>query len=147
MNDFLTSEQRHEKYTDSHKKNTSTVIMVVENDPDTLLLISELLKGLGYEVIEAGNGREALEKITRSNPAIVFMDIDMPVLNGYDATLALRKMEKPFCNIPVIAVTAHSTNEELKMYSDAGINQVIAKPFRLAEIELKLKQQLQLQAF
>ncbi|MFT3749396.1 MAG: response regulator [Agriterribacter sp.] len=142
MNNFA-SEQRPEKYTDNHKKNISQTVMVVENDPDTLLLISELIKDLGYDVIEAGNGSEALEKITLSNPAIVFMDIEMPVLNGYDTTLALRKMEKPFCNIPVIAVTAHSTNEERKMYRDAGINQVISKPFRLAEIELKLKQYLQ----
>ncbi|MBN8788325.1 MAG: response regulator [Terrimonas sp.] len=142
MDNFLASGQRPGKYADIHKKNISPTVMVVEHDPDTLLLISELLKDLGYDVIEAGNGSEALEKITLSNPAIVFMDIEMPVLNGYDAVLALRKMEEPFRSIPVIAITVHSTNEERKMYRDAGIDQVISKPFRLAEIEFKLKQYL-----
>lgn len=117
-------------------------IMVVENDPDTMLLITELLKHLGYEVIEAYNGSEALEKIMIFMPALIFMDIEMPVLNGYDATLSLRKMEEPFCNIPVIATTAYASTEDRKRYKEAGINQVISKPFRLEEIELKLKRYL-----
>ena len=117
-------------------------IMVVENDPDTMLLITELLKHLGYEVIGARNGSEALEKIMTFMPVLIFMDIEMPVLNGYDATLSLRKMEEPLCNIPVIATTAYASSEDRRRYKEAGIDHVISKPFRLEEIELKLKRYL-----
>lgn len=125
------------------KINTATApVMVVENDPDSLMLISEVVKGLGYKVIEASNGSEALEKIAINIPALVFMDIEMPILNGYDATLRLRGMEAPFCNIPVIAVTAYLTNEDMSRYRNAGFNQVISKPFRIEEIQHNLKQHL-----
>lgn len=138
MDNFLASTQKSDE-SNGKKNNAVAPVLVVENDPDALLLISELLRGLDFDVIEATNGSEALEKITIFNPALVLMDIEMPVLNGYEATLALRKMERPFCNIPVIAITAHLTNEDIRRYKNAGFNQLISKPFRLEEIQLHLK--------
>lgn len=142
MDDSFTAAERSGEDQGNGLLSSSSLIMVVENDQDTLLLISELLKDLGYKVIEASNGSEALEKIVLHKPVLILMDIEMPVLNGYDATLALRKMEAPFCNIPVIATTAYATNEDRKKYKEAGIDQVIPKPFHLEEIERKLKQRL-----
>lgn len=139
MNDFSAFEQGPTEHINSYTNGIQS-IMVVENDADTLLLISELIKGLGYEVIEATNGSDALEKLIIQKPSLIFMDIDMPVLNGYDATIAIRKMQEPFCNIPVIAVTAYISKDEQEKYIEAGINQVIAKPFRLVQIQARLEQ-------
>ena len=78
------------------------LVMVVENDPDTMLLISVLLRTLGYSVIEASNGEKALKLLGRYSPEIIFMDVNMPVMDGYTATRHIRQMPDPYCSIPLL---------------------------------------------
>ncbi|HRO44632.1 response regulator [Agriterribacter sp.] len=112
--------------------------MVVENDPDTMLLISVLLRNSGYNVIEASNGEKALALLHTNNPAIIFMDVQMPVMDGYTATRRIREMADPYRSIPIIGLVAGTGSAEYKKCRAAGMNDYISKPFRLEEILGKL---------
>ena len=114
------------------------LVMVVENDPDTMLLISVLLKNLGYSVIEASNGEKALELLSVYNPEIIFMDVNMPVMDGYTATRRIRQMPDPYRSILIIALVADARRADYEKCRAAGMNDYISKPFRLEEIKIKL---------
>lgn len=114
------------------------LVMVVENDPDTMLLISVLLRTLGYSVIEASNGEKALKLLGRYSPEIIFMDVNMPVMDGYTATRHIRQMPDPYCSIPIIALVADARRTDYEKCRAAGMDDYISKPFRLEEIQGKL---------
>ena len=114
------------------------LVMVVENDPDTMLLISVLLRTLGYSVIEASDGEKALNLLGKYNPEIIFMDVNMPVMDGYTATRHIRQMPDPYWSIPIIALVADARRTDYEKCRAAGMNDYISKPFRLEEIQGKL---------
>lgn len=114
-------------------------VMIVENDPWTMTLISELLKNLGFNVTEAFNGQSALEMLMRCKPAIIFMDTNMPVMDGYEATRNIRQMADPYGSIPVFALIAESAATDYNKCFESGMTDYISKPFRLEEIQKKLK--------
>ena len=91
-----------------------------------------LLENDGFEVDTAANGKEAVEKVAAAAPgyyAVVLMDIQMPVMNGYDATKAIRALpNEKLANIPIIAMTANAFSEDVQAAKDAGMNGHIAKP-------------------
>jgi CheY-like chemotaxis protein len=95
---------------------------------------------MGYKVIKASNGREAIKLLTENDPQIIFMDINMPEMDGYSASRAIRNLSKPHSDIPIIALTADAMKEDRERCLEAGMNNFISKPFRLDEIELVLKQ-------
>jgi signal transduction histidine kinase/DNA-binding response OmpR family regulator len=119
-----------------------TQVMVVEDEPMNLLLISELLRKMGIEVISAGNGKEALELLSQQSPAMIFMDVNMPVMDGYETTEKIRRLPDARKNIPVIALTADAMKEDREKCLSVGMNSYISKPFRLEEIEFALKKYL-----
>ena len=86
-------------------------------------------------VLEAGNGSEFLEKMEAipepERPRVVLMDIDMPVMNGWDATIEIRKRDP---NIPIIALTAYSEESFRKKSFEAGMNMFLSKPYNKEEI-------------
>ncbi len=114
-------------------------ILVVEDDPLNMLLISEVLTKMGFDVIRAANGKEGLEILKQEEPALVFMDINMPEQDGYDSTRLIRQLPGVIGSIPVIALTADAMEEDKKKCLEAGMNSFIAKPFRLEEIEQALR--------
>ena len=111
-------------------------ILVVEDNPANRVLLSKLLRLAGFEVYEAINGREAVEQYEKQQPALIWMDMRMPVMDGYKATRAIRQAEidtqKP--KTPIIAVTAHAFEEEREPILAAGCDDVVRKPFQEAEI-------------
>ncbi len=115
-------------------------IMVVEDDPINMLLISEVMRKMGFEVIKAVNGKEAIDKIPGCEPVLIFMDVNMPEMDGYTATGIIRKMPDPICNIPIIALTADAMKEDKERCLASGMDGFISKPFRLDEIESVLKE-------
>jgi PAS domain S-box-containing protein len=116
-----------------------TSIMVADDDPINMLLISEVLRRLGFEVIQVSNGREALEKLPHCEPVMIFMDVNMPEMDGYTTTRHIRKLPQPHCNIPIIALTADAMKGDREKCLEAGMNNYISKPFRLEEIDEVLK--------
>ena len=116
-----------------------TSIMVADDDPINMLLISEVLRRMGFEVIQVSNGKEALDRLPHCEPAIIFMDVNMPELDGYATTRQIRQMPEPWCNIPIVALTADAMKGDREKCLEAGMNKYISKPFRLEEIDEVLR--------
>jgi PAS domain S-box-containing protein len=112
-----------------------TSIMVADDDPINMLLITEVLRRMGFEVIQVSNGREALERLPHCEPSIIFMDVNMPEMDGYTTTRHIRQMPEPWCNLPIIALTADAMKGDREKCLEAGMNKYISKPFRLEEID------------
>lgn len=117
----------------------NALILVAEDDPMNMLLISEVLQKMGFRVIKAVNGQEALEILPAHNPVMIFMDVNMPVMDGYTATGHIRRLHEPYCNIPIVALTADAMKEDREHCLEAGMNDFISKPFKLADIESAVK--------
>ncbi|OJW58174.1 MAG: hypothetical protein BGO55_22970 [Sphingobacteriales bacterium 50-39] len=123
-----------------HRVGGNRTIMVAEDEPINMLLISEVLHKMGFRVIKALTGAEVLDLLQQHEPDIIFMDINMPEMDGYTATRAIRRLEGPQSDIPIIALTADAMIEDKQRCLDAGMNGFVSKPFRLEEIESVLQQ-------
>jgi signal transduction histidine kinase/DNA-binding response OmpR family regulator len=119
-----------------------TRVLVVEDEPVNMMLISEVLRNMGIEVLRAADGKEALAQLSASAPAMIFMDINMPEMDGYTATKLIRQLPFPICKLPVIALTADATRDDKEKCLLAGMDNFISKPFRIEEISLMLKKYL-----
>jgi signal transduction histidine kinase/CheY-like chemotaxis protein/ligand-binding sensor domain-containing protein len=114
-------------------------ILVAEDEPLNMLLISEVLHKMGFNVIKACNGKEAVVLFQQHAPALIFMDVNMPEMDGYEATRIIRQLNDLQNNVPIIALTADAMTEDKERCLKAGMNQYLSKPFRLEEIETVLK--------
>jgi signal transduction histidine kinase/CheY-like chemotaxis protein len=113
---------------------TVTKVLIVEDEPMNMLLISEVLRKMGVEVLKAGNGREALVMVAVHTPDLVFMDVNMPVMDGFTATRQIRSSTTGQNKIPIIALTADAMEEDRERCLESGMNDYISKPFKLEEI-------------
>lgn len=106
--------------------------LVVEDNELNQEIAQYLLMESGLEVTLAVNGKEATECFEKAAPHtwdIIFMDVMMPLMNGYEATRAIRALDRPdAAEIPIIAMTAHAFAEDVKAAMDAGMNEHITKP-------------------
>ena len=114
-------------------------IMVVEDDAINMMLISEVLTRMGFEVIKARNGKQAIEILSDHEPVLIFMDVNMPEMDGFATTRNIRKMEGYYATLPIIALTADAMLGDKEKCLAAGMTDYISKPFRLDEIEAVLK--------
>jgi PAS domain S-box-containing protein len=121
------------------KISQATTVMVVDDDPINMLLISEVLRRMGFEIIQMHNGKEVLESLQHYDPVLIFMDVNMPEMDGYTTTRLIRQLPEPICNIPIIALTADAMKGDKEKCLEAGMNNYISKPFKLDEIEEVLK--------
>src|SRR5258706_11982418 len=101
QNDLL-----HPSLPNVEKISEPSTIMVADDDPINMLLISEVLRRMGFEIIQVNNGREALERLPHCDPVLFFMDVNMPEMDGYTTTRHIRQMPEPWCSLPIIALTA-----------------------------------------
>ena len=88
----------------------------------------------GHQVDCAENGQVAIEKFIGKDYDIIFMDVHMPVMDGIEATRAIKKLERGKC-IPIIAMTASTTREEKDVVFEAGMSDFISKPFKQEQIQ------------
>lgn len=118
-------------------------ILVAEDNDLNWEIIEELLSDIGMELEWAENGKVCLEKFQASEPGYyeaILMDIRMPVMNGYEATEALRALSRPDAQtIPVIAMTADAFSEDIQHCLECGMNAHTAKPINLNEVVALLK--------
>jgi PAS domain S-box-containing protein len=129
----------HPSFDAIEKITQAASILVVDDDPINMMLISEVLKRMGFEVIQMQNGKEVLDSLPHYDPVLIFMDLNMPEMDGYTATRLIRKMQTPQSKIPIIALTADAMKGDRERCLDAGMNNYISKPFKLEEIEAVLK--------
>ena len=108
-------------------------ILIVEDNPVNQKLIAFLLARSGYSYEIADNGAAALERLRTGQYRLVLMDMMMPVMNGYDATKAMRA-EPGLASIPVIALTANAMRGEDEKCRAVGCNDYIAKPYSKDQI-------------
>ena len=109
--------------------------LVVDDIFTNRLLLSEILREIGYECEEAENGSEALDCFTKDVFDMILMDIEMPVMNGIEATRKIREMEETDSNkVPIIAMTAHNPGTYFNNYSDVGFDQLVTKPYSITKI-------------
>lgn len=106
-------------------------ILIVEDFDDSRKLLVIYLRSLGFEVSEAMNGREALENSILLDPNLIIMDITMPHMDGHEAT-ALLKENPSTRHIPVIVMTAHTSNIQIRTAREAGACEVLIKPVNFA---------------
>lgn len=103
-------------------------LLVVEDTPANQKVVCAILEKRGHTVTLAHNGREALTKLQEEAFDSVLMDIQMPVMDGLQATAAIRQLEPPLAGIPIIAMTAHARREDRQRCLEAGMNAYISKP-------------------
>lgn len=109
-------------------------ILVVDDDPDCRVMVKTILQSSGFEVEEAGDGLEALERLKTLKPAMVLLDIMMPEMSGYDVVLRM-KQHPETQNIPIIMLTAKGEPEDLILgYKEYGIEYYITKPFTTRQL-------------
>jgi CheY-like chemotaxis protein len=114
-------------------------ILVVDDIYTNRYLLSELIKLTGHEAISAENGEQAIEILKSQKIHMVFMDIEMPVMNGIETTQYIRnKMDAPLNAIPIIALTAHNPELFFEDYSDVGFDELVTKPYSVEKIRAKI---------
>ena len=113
-------------------------LLLVEDNAVNREIASLILTEFGFTLDTAENGKEAVEKVAASTPgefAAVLMDVQMPVMNGYEATQKIRELDNPkLANIPIIAMTANAFKEDVQAAKDAGMNSHIAKPIDIPQM-------------
>ena len=122
-------------------------ILLVEDNPLNMEIACELIGMTGAMIEEATDGAAALTKIAQApenHYDLVFMDVQMPKLNGYDATKAIRKLSrKDVKSLPIVAMTANAFLDDIKKEREAGMNAHITKPFHLEELFAVISEWLQ----
>ncbi len=108
--------------------NQKIMVMIAEDNKINMLLAKTLIKQImpNAEIVEAENGLEAVEKFVETNPDLIFMDVQMPVKNGYEATKEIRKLQKN--HVPIIALTAGTVVGEKEKCLDVGMDDYASKP-------------------
>jgi len=111
-------------------------IIVADDYYTNRLLVSEILKSLGHEFIEAENGKEALEALENNNDVdLVLMDLEMPVMSGVEAMQYIReKLVHPKRDIPIIGLTAHNPGMFVEDCQGSGFNKMMGKPYSVDKI-------------
>ena len=102
-------------------------VMVVDDSDDIRELMCRLLRGKGYRVVEAVNGKEAVELASRIHPRLILMDLGMPVLDGYEATRQIHGRRKTR-DVPVVAVSGFCDALNRHKAFDAGCVECVCKP-------------------
>jgi len=102
---------------------------VVDDVPVNLIVVGKMLDSLGYLVENAHDGREAVEAVRSSHYDMIFMDIQMPEMDGLEATRQIRAMDIERSSIPIVAITANTQASDRDACIETGMNDFIAKPF------------------
>ena len=110
-------------------------ILLVEDTEDNRFMMRRLLEMSGYGVVEATNGEEAVRLAQSERPALILMDLSLPVIDGLAATRAIRKLDG-FRETPIVAVSAHDTSDFQSEALAAGCNSYITKPIDFSNLEM-----------
>jgi len=117
-------------------------ILVVDDEKDLLDLVRRILARGGFEVITASDGKEGLAKVYSEAPDLMILDINMPVMNGWEVCRKIRK-DPLYKHLPVIMLTVRRTKKDQLKGLDLGSDEYITKPFSPTELIARVKTVLQ----
>ena len=113
-------------------------ILAVDDEPDILKVVIFRLKKIGYEVITAIDGKEALDLAERERPDLILLDLRLPIINGYEVCQKIKADEK-LKKIPVILLTASTSSEFAEKMKEYQADDYLVKPFEPEELLTKIK--------
>ena len=114
-------------------------ILVVEDTEDNRQIIRDLLSSVGYELIEAVDGAEGVVVAQRERPDLILMDIQLPEIDGYEATRRIRAIPE-LARTPIIAVTSYALSGDEAKTRAAGCDGYVAKPFSPRQLLAKVRE-------
>ena len=109
-------------------------VLVVDDNPTNHLVMKTLLESVVGEIVTANNGVQAIQVLENKTVDLVFMDIHMPIMDGIEATLAIRGCDEAFTDIPIVALTADPQYQQKRLCKNIGMNGALAKPVRLNDL-------------
>ncbi|PZU92873.1 MAG: diguanylate cyclase [Pseudanabaena sp.] len=115
------------------KDSRSSIILLVEDSEANVMTVSSYLVAKGYQIILAHNGQEALDIVQSVQPDLILMDIQMPIMDGLEATQRIRQLPS-FANTPIIALTALAMPSDIDLCLTAGATSYLSKPVKLREL-------------
>jgi CheY-like chemotaxis protein len=110
-------------------------ILIAEDFDDTRMMMRKLLEMNGYEVVEAVNGREAVEIVQKECPDLILMDLNMPQMDGLAATEQIRECKELCKSVTILAITAHDTYGMKEAAMEAGCDGYLTKPIDFDRLE------------
>jgi DNA-binding response OmpR family regulator len=110
-------------------------VLVVEDEPDTIVLLKHLLRSAGYNVLGATSGQEALKKFSEVKPNLVLLDLMMPGMDGWETYRYLRQMS----DVPVMIISAVANKDEVVRALRMGVDDYLTKPFVNAEVVARVE--------
>ena len=117
----------------------SRTILVVEGQEDNRQILRDLLGAHDYAMLEAENGEEALVAVKKQRPDLILMDIQLPVLDGYEATRRI-KSDPTTKNIPIIVVTSYALSGDEAKARESGCDAYVTKPYSPRALLAKIKE-------
>jgi two-component system cell cycle response regulator DivK len=116
-------------------------ILVVEDQEDNRQILRDLLTNGGYDMIEAENGQDAITAAEANHPDLILMDIQLPLLDGYEATRRI-KSNPDLKSIPIIVVTSYALSGDEEKARNAGCDDYVAKPYSPRQLLAKIRARL-----
>ena len=116
-------------------------ILVVEDQEDNRQIIRDMLSATDYEIMEAESGEQALAAVAKQRPDLILMDIQLPGMDGYEATRRI-KADPALRSIPIIAVTSYALSGEEQKARAAGCDDYVPKPYSPRQLLAKIRQYL-----
>ncbi len=116
----------------------STMLLIAEDNPNNQKLAVMQVRKLGYQAEAVADGHEALTAMGTGRYALVLMDCQMPRMDGFAATVAIRQRELPGQHVPIIAMTANAMEGDRERCLAAGMDDYLAKPVRLDDLSAML---------
>lgn len=129
---------------DGHSTDQELKVLLVDDNPVNMLLAKTIVKNLlpKSKILEAKNGREAVDIFSVENPSMIFMDIQMPEMSGYEATAEIRRLENNQKRTPIVALTAGTVKGEFERCIEVGMDNYLSKPVVVADIQEMLDRYL-----
>jgi len=128
-------------YTPVRETDDEATVLLVEDTEDNRQMMGRLLEMSGFRVVEATNGREAVEVAEREHPEIILMDLSLPFIDGLAATRRIRDLPG-LKNVPIVAVSAHDTADFHHEALAAGCDAYLTKPIDFSELEAVMRRMI-----
>lgn len=123
------------------KEQTMITILLAEDNEMNMDMLSRRLNRKGYDILQAVNGRDAIEKARTQQPDLILMDLSLPEINGYKATQCLKQDDNTKC-IPIIVLTAHALKSDREKAFAMGCDDYDVKPISFSRLLLKIEAQI-----